>query len=229
VREPAVHPTSAAHALDLLRQGGAWLRHEPVFRRLLVARATLSIWLAASPFLTCRPRPGRRRARRGHAAVRPHARLRGVEPAVAAAVGVRGRTILKICIARVLMSSAAWRRSGERASWARAALLALEGIAVLGGAASCGLTVGYRPWRSRRRRRERSRLSVLSTFIGPTMFPPMLGGMLVDALNARYCSSPAGWRRSPATGRRRDTRPRGARSTPRCGGVEVEALMRGCS
>jgi hypothetical protein len=27
-------------------------------------------------------------------------------------------------------------------------------------------------------------LSVLSTFIGPTMFLPMLGGMLVDALNA---------------------------------------------
>ena len=66
------------------------------------------------------------------------------------------------------------------------AVLALEGIACLGGAAEAGLLIGYASLVIERAPPGRRQvfIALMNTFLGFTMVLPAIGGALVDALDA---------------------------------------------
>jgi hypothetical protein len=196
IREPAGPPgEAAATPLRHLRTGWDLLRRDAPFRRLFLARGTLSLWLTASPFMVL-------------FAVRD--------------LGAGAQTAGSFLMARVagfVLSNLAWqplsRRYGNRAlmritslgcgavalaaaaialasPWALgwlqtpAAVLALEVVAFAGGAVQSGMIVGFAslliemaPPGSRH-----SFVSLMNSFLGTTMLLPTLGGALVDWLNA---------------------------------------------
>jgi MFS family permease len=196
VREPvgAASPT-AATPLGLLRQGLHWMRHEAAFRRLFIARATQSVWMSASPFITL---------------------------FAANQLGGGGRAVGTLLVSRLagyVLSNLAWqrlsRRAGNRAilrvstgmacallfasavlTWASpwkaglisasVALLGLEAIAALGGAAQSGLSVGFAAvvLENSPEGQRQAFVSLMNAFLAPTMLLPMLGGFVVDMLNA---------------------------------------------
>jgi MFS family permease len=198
IREPP-HPVSPTHAtpLALLRQGFQWLRHEAGFRRLLVARASLSVWLSAAPFLT----------------------LFVVDELEGG--NLAAGTLLVSRLAGFVLSNLAWQRLSERlgnrsilrlstglacamliasaliawgSPWrariipARTALVALELLAAVGGAAHSGILVAFNAKliEAAPAGQRQGYVSVMYTFLGPTMLLPMLGGFLVDAVNAPF-------------------------------------------
>ena len=196
IREPEspAHPT-APNPLALLRQGVRWFHGESVFRRLFWARVTLSIWLASSPFITLfavNQLGGGGRA----AGTLLVGRLAGyvLSTLLWQRLSKRSgnRTILRIaaslgCGLLLVSAGLSWA-SPWGMGWipARLALLGLEAVATLGGAVSSGLIVGYAaamienaPLGQRQ-----SFVSLMNTFVGPTMLLPMLGGFVVDAFNA---------------------------------------------
>ncbi len=196
IREPAAEPVpETAGPLGMLREGARMLAQDAHFRRLLVARATLSVWFASAPFI-----------------VLFAVRELGVSPRIAG-------TLLLVRMAGFVLSNVLWHRislrhgdrvlmriaaatcsgitllaaliailSPWRAGWlsAGAAVLAYEAVFFLGGAAQSGMAVGYSslmlllapPGR------RQAFVGLINTFLGPFMLLPMLGGALVDLLGA---------------------------------------------
>ena len=70
----------------------------------------------------------------------------------------------------------------------RAALVALELMAALGGAVHSGVSVAFNAAliEDAPAGQRQGFVSVMYTFLGPTMLLPMLGGFVVDAVNAPF-------------------------------------------
>ena len=196
VREPAApaHPTPPT-PLALLRRGVTWMRHEPAFRRLFLARATQSLWSTAAPFLTLfvmGPLGGGGRA----AASLLVARLAGYVLSNLAWQRLSHRTgnraIMRVAtgLACVLLFASAivaylspWRLGVVTGA---AALVLFHAVATLGGAATSGLSIDYNalvletaPHGDRQ-----SFVSLINAFLAPTTLLPVLGGVVVDTFDA---------------------------------------------
>lgn len=196
IREPA-GPTGEAGGTPLghLREGWDLLRRDPPFRRLFLARTSLSLWLTASPFMVL-------------FAVRD---LGGGPRAVGSFLFAR--------VAGAVLSNLAWqplsRRYGNRAlmriaalgcsavalaaagvavaspwalGWldARTSVMALEAVACVGGAVQSGMIVGFASLliELAPHGRRHSFVSLMNSFLGVTMLLPTVGGALVDWFNA---------------------------------------------
>ena len=196
VREPALPASPTPDTpLALLRQGMRWLRHDALFRRLFLARASQSVWLAGSPFMVLfavRELGGGGRAAGTFLLARTAgfvlsnllwhelSRRRGNREIMRVATAAECLLLVSAAIVAALSPWALGLIS------AHAGVLAFEGIAGLGGAAYCGITVGFNalviemaPAGNRQ-----SFVSLMSTFLGPTLLLPALGGAIADATNA---------------------------------------------
>ena len=197
IREPDVpiRPMARATPVALLRQGLAWFRDDPIFRRLIVARGSLSVWLTASPFIvlfTVRELGGGA----GVAGTFLMARIAGY---VLSNVGWhqlskrRGnRVVMRVATGAACGLSLVAAALAVLSPWSlgvlsrSATVVALELVTMLGGAAHSGLLVAYgslvielAPPGARQ-----GFVSMINTFLGPTMLLPMLGGLVVDATSA---------------------------------------------
>lgn len=222
VREPELPPTpERAGPLGMLREGARLLAHDAHFRRLLVARGTLSAWFAAAPFITLfavRELGGSARTAGTFLLVRMagfvvsnllwHRVSRRHGDHVLMRIGAAGVAALTLAAAIVALLSPwglGWLAVGP-------AVLALELLFFLGGAAQSATVAGYSslmlllapPGR------RQAFIGLINTFLGPIMLLPMLGGWLVDRLNApalfALCAvaglvgARAAWRLAPARG-----------------------------
>jgi Na+/melibiose symporter-like transporter len=197
IREPDVplRPMPSATPVALLRQGLGWFRTDPIFRRIVVARSTLSVWLTASPFVVL-------------FAVRD----------LGGGAGAAG-TFLMARVAGFVLSNLGWhplsKRRGNRAVLRVAtaaiavlslaavsiallsprsfallprtpAIVLLEVVSLLGGAAQSGVQVATAASLIELAPRDARQgfVSMVNTFHGPTMLLPLLGGLVVDATNA---------------------------------------------
>jgi len=205
--------------LELLRGGVARLRGDALFRRLYLSRATLSIWYAVSPFIllfAVRDLGAGPRA----AGTFLFARVTGyvlsnlIWSRVARVWGYRA--ILRASaalIASLSIAAAAIALASPRGlGWlgAGTAVVLLEIVEGLGGAALSGMIVGYAslvlitaPPGGRQ-----THLAVMHSFLAPTLLLPALGGALVDATSPPVlfalggAAALLGWRaasRLPAT------------------------------
>ncbi len=196
IREPASLPRpEAAGPLGMLRQGAGMLAHDAHFRRLLIARGTLSVWFASAPFIVLfavRDLHGGARA----AGTFLLARMAGfvLSNLLWHRVSSRhgDRVLMRIgaaaCSALPLAAAGIALASPWKLGWlpAGAAVSALEAVVCLGGAGQSAMTVGYSslmlllapPGR------RQAFIGLINTFLGPIMMLPMLGGALVDWLNA---------------------------------------------
>ena len=197
IREPDVpiQPMARASPVELLRHGFAWFRDDPIFRRLIVARGSLSVWLTASPFIvlfTVRELGGGA----GAAGTFLMARVAGF---VLSNVGWhqlskrRGnRAVMRVATGAACGLSLVAAGLAVLSPWSlgvlsrSATVIALEIVSLAGGAAHSGLLVAYgslvielAPVGARQ-----GFVSMINTFLGPTMLLPMLGGLVVDATNA---------------------------------------------
>jgi Na+/melibiose symporter-like transporter len=196
IREPA-HPPAPmpGTSLDLLRRGFVLLRSDTPFRRVLIARTVLNVWLAASPFMVLfavRDLGGQVRAAGtmlvariagfvlGNLLWQPLARAHGNRAVMI--VGTLGAGALGLAAAAVAIASPwhfGWLAGGQ-------AVLLLELLAFVGGAVHSSLSVGFASL-SIELAPPGQRLafvSLVNTFLGPTLLLPMLGGLLLDRTSA---------------------------------------------
>jgi hypothetical protein len=179
----------------LLSQGLRWLRDDPLFRRLFLARATMGVWLTASPFMVlfaARDLGGGS----GTAGTFLLARVSGF---VLSNIGWQwlshrhgDRAILRYATGGACAMAFAAAIVAALSPWwlgvlpRAASVIALEVITFLGGAAHSGLIVGYAslvigaaPIGQRQ-----AFVSLMNTFVGIPMLLPVVGGALVDLINA---------------------------------------------
>jgi MFS family permease len=196
IREPPTPPSPTPPGpVELLRLGARWFREEPVFRRLFMARSTLSVWLTASPFLTLfavRDLGGGARAAgtlltsrvMGYVAANAlwHrlSRRVGNQAIMRVSAGLAGLVALAAAVVAWLSP---WKLGVMTAP---VSVVALEIVALFGGAAHSGLIVGYASMviESAPVGQRQSFVSLMNTFLGPMMLLPMLGGFVVDLANA---------------------------------------------
>ena len=196
IREPASPPRpEAAGPLGMLREGLGMIREDAHFRRLLIARATLPVWFASAPFVVLfavRDLGGGPRA----AGTFLLARMAGfvLSNVLWHRISTRygDRVLMRIgaagCSALPLAAAAIATASPWALHWlpAGAAVLLLEAVVGLGGAAQSAIVVGYSslmlllapPGR------RQAFVGLINTFLAPAMLLPTLGGALVDRLNA---------------------------------------------
>ncbi len=196
VQEPEMPPArSTGSPLTLLRAGLAQFAREPRFRRLLISRASLSVWITASPFIVlfaARDLGGGIRAAGTFLLARvlgyvlanlvwhPLSRKRGTRAVMCAATLLASLAALGACGVAV---ASPW---GLRWMSASAAVFALELMVFLGGAAQSGMLVGYASLVLELAPREgrQSFVALANTLVAPTLLLPLLGGALVDWINA---------------------------------------------
>jgi hypothetical protein len=196
IREPAGAPApETATPLGLLREGRAMLAHDAHFRRLLIARATLSVWFTSAPFIVLfavHQLGGSARTAGTFLLVRMAGFVLSNVLWHRLSVRHGDRVLVRIgaaaCSALPLAAAAIAAASPWGLGWipAGAAVLALEAVVCLGGAGQSAMGVGYAslmlllapPGR------RQAFVGLINTFLGPTMLLPMLGGALVDQLNA---------------------------------------------
>jgi MFS family permease len=195
IEEPKLPPPRApGSALALLREGVRMLQREPAFRNLLLSRAALSVWLTVSPFMllfAVRDLQGGPRV----AGTFLFSRVAGFVLATLywQALSRRHGTRAVLQVATLTTSALAFVACATAlvSPWWRgwisagAAVVTLELLASLGGAAQSGMLVGYASLvlELAPLDRRQSFVSLANTFIGPTMFLPLLGGTLVDWSN----------------------------------------------
>jgi len=196
IREPVGPVGQAADTpLGQLRVGASLLRRDATFRRLFIARSTLSMWLTTSPFMVV-------------FAVRDL----GGGPTVTG-------TFLLARVAGFVVSNLAWQRLSHRhgnralmkiaasgssaASLAAAAIAvaspwslgwlsagtsvtALEGVAFAGGAIQSAMLIAFGSLviELAPPGRRHAFVGLMNTFLGATMLLPIVGGALVDGFNA---------------------------------------------
>jgi hypothetical protein len=239
IREPVLPPSpESAGPLGMLGEGFGMLARDAHFRRLLIARATLSVWFASAPFIVLfavKELGGSARMAGTFLLVRMagfvvsnllwhRVSLRHGDH-VLMRIGAAGCTVLTLAAAAIAAASP-WRLG-----WLAAgpAVLALEAVFFLGGAAQSATVAGYSslmlllapPGR------RLAFIGLINTFLGPLMLLPMLGGLLVDWLDAptlfALCSAAglvgvrAAWRLSAARGPAAELPDAGAE-----GGAEVD-------
>jgi hypothetical protein len=196
IREPAAQPSpETASPLGMLREGLSMLAHDAHFRRLLIARATLPVWFASAPFIVLfavHQLGGSARTAGTFLLVRMAGFVLSNLLWHRLSVRHGDRVLLRIgataCSALPLAAAAIAIASPWGLGWlpAGAAVLALETVIGLGGAAQSAIGVGYSslmlllapPGR------RQAFVGLINTFLGPAMLLPMLGGALVDWLNA---------------------------------------------
>jgi Na+/melibiose symporter-like transporter len=198
IREPAGHAdteTASRTPLQLLGDGVRMLGDHPPFRHLLLSRASLAAWLTASPFMVLfavRDLGGGARTAGTFLLVRitgnvllslawqPLARRHGSRALM--------RTGSILVAAATALAAAAGAMSPWWLGWlpAGSATLALEAAVFAGGAAQSAILIGYGSLliELAPEGRRHSFVGLTSTFLGPFMFLPMLGGALVDLVNA---------------------------------------------
>jgi hypothetical protein len=196
IREPAHAPRhDVPGGLGLLRRGVGMLRTDPTFRRLLVARTVLNLWLSASPFVVLfavRDLGGGARAAGTFLIARVLGFVLGnlVWPPLARAHGNRALMVAGTlgcgAIATLAFAIGVLSPWGAGVIGGTAAAIALETLAFFAGAVHSALNVGYAslsielaPAGERQ-----PYVSLLNTFVGPTMLLPAVGGLLVDVANA---------------------------------------------
>jgi len=196
IDEPAgVHEGEPYTPLDLLANGWRLLREDHPFRQILLGRALLSVWFAASPFVV----------------------LFAVDT-----LGGGARATGTFLFSRVsgfVLSTLLWQRVSRRCGNstvlrisaiaagfaaliaaavayaspiafglipASSAVLALEAVAFVGGAAQAGILVAFGSLLIALAPQGRRQMfvSVMLTFLGVTTLLPMLGGAFVDAFGA---------------------------------------------
>jgi hypothetical protein len=196
IREPPVPPTpERPNPLGLLREGLGMLAHDQHFRRLLIARGTLSLWFASAPFivlLAVNDLGGGARATGTFLLVRMAGFVLSnlLWHRVSARFG--DRVLVRIsaaaCGALPLAAAAIAMASPWGLGWlgAGVAVVALEAVVCLGGAAQSAMMVGYSSLMLLLAPvgRRQAFVGLINTFLGPTMLLPMLGGALVDWFNA---------------------------------------------
>jgi hypothetical protein len=196
IREPAVAPApETASPFGMLREGWGMLAHDAHFRRLLIARATLSVWFASAPFIVLfavhqlggsARTAGTFLLARMAGFVLSNLLWHGISnrhgDRVLVRIGAAGSSALPLAAAAIAVLSPwglGWLAAGH-------AVLALEAVVCLGGAAQSAMGVGYAslmlllapPGR------RQAFVGLINTFLGPAMLLPMLGGALVDWINA---------------------------------------------
>lgn len=195
IHEPPATAAAPGSARALLREGFHSLRADTVFRRLLVARATLSVWYAAAPFMVLfavRDLGGGGRAAGTFLLARTAgfvlsslawqrlSRHRGNRAILRIATG-GSCVILAAAVAVAVLSP--W---GVNAIAAPRAVLWLEIITGFGGAVASGLSVGFNAMviQLAPAGRRQAYVSLMHTFLGPTMLFPAIAGAIVDASSA---------------------------------------------
>lgn len=195
IEEPPVPPgRMPGSPLALMRQGVTMLREEGSFRRLLLSRATLSVWFTMSPFMVLfavRDLGGGARAAGTFLFFRvtgfvlanllwqPMSRRHGTQGVMRVATGLTVVLAIAACgIALASPVSKGWIGAGTTVT-------GLELVALLGGAAQSGMLVGYASLVLELAPLDRRQafVSLANTFIGPTMLLPMLGGAILDRTN----------------------------------------------
>lgn len=187
--------TAGLTPLALLGEGVRMLRTDPAFRRLLVARASLAAWLTANPFMVlfALDRLGAGTQAAGTFLL---ARITGF--VLAALLWQRlsrshgSRALMRAGTALVTVATGLAALVATASPWrlgwlpSGSAVIALEALTILGGAAQSALLVGYGSLLIELAPpgRRHSFVGLTSTFLGPFMFLPMLGGALVDRLSA---------------------------------------------
>lgn len=195
IQEPRLPPQRApGSALALLREGFAMIAREAAFRNLLLSRAALSVWLTVSPFMVLfaiRDLGGGARV----AGTFLFSRVAGFVLAnlVWQSLSRRHGTRAVMEVATLTSSALAFAACATALAspwwlgWipAGAAVVMLELLASLGGAAQSGMLVGYASLvlELAPLDRRQSFVSLANTFIGPTMLLPFVGGALVDWTN----------------------------------------------
>lgn len=179
----------------LLAEGVALVREDATFRQLLVARSMLNVWYAASPFVVLfavRDLGGGARVAGTFLLVRMVGFVLSnlLWQRVSARRG--NRTVMRLGVwfaaAAALAAAAIAVLSPWRLGWLSAggAVLALEGVAALGGAAQAGINVAYGSLviQLATPGRRQAFVSLANTFVAPGMLLPAVAGALLDVTSA---------------------------------------------
>lgn len=196
IDEPDGVPDPAPYTpLELLGNGWRLLREDRAFRQILLGRALLSVWFAASPFVVLfavDTLKGGGRATGTFLFTRVSGFVLSTLLWKRISRTHGNSTVLRISaigagLAALIASAVAYASPwGYQLIPAPSAVLALEGVAFVGGAAQAGilvafgsLLIGLAP-----KGRRQMFVSVMLTFLGVTTLLPMLGGAFVDAFGA---------------------------------------------
>lgn len=181
--------------LQLLANGWRLLREDRPFRQILLGRALLSVWFAASPFVVLFAVDTLKGGARATGTFL-FARVTGF--VLSTLLWKRlshthgNSTVLRISVVAAGLAALFASAVAYASPWrfqiipAGTAVLALEVVAFVGGAAQAGilvafgsLLIGLAP-----RGRRQMFVSVMLTFLGVTTLLPILGGAFVDAFGA---------------------------------------------
>jgi MFS family permease len=179
----------------VLRDGWAQVRGDRAFRDLLLARSSASAWFTLAPFMVLFAAQDLKGGTKV-AGTFLLARIAGfvlanlVWPRLSGTRGSRG--IMRVSTFGTGVVGAAAALVAAASPWglgwigATAAVLALESLAFAGGAMQSGMLVAYGSLMLELAPGGRRQLFVaqMNTFLGPSMLLPMLGGALVDWINA---------------------------------------------
>jgi hypothetical protein len=180
---------------QLLGDGVRMLRSDAIFRRLMVSRSLLNVWYAASPFVVLfavRDLGGGARAAGTFLLVRMVGFVLSnlLWQRVSTRRGNRAvmRMAVHVAAAAALLAAVVAVLSPWKLGWisAGAAVLALEGVAALGGASQAGINVGYASLviQLAPPGRRQAFVSIANTFVAPTMLLPAAAGALLDWTSA---------------------------------------------
>lgn len=196
IREPDGTPDHTPFTpWQLLGTGWRLLREDPPFRQLLLGRSLLSVWFAASPFVVLFAVETLRGGARATGTFL-FARITGY--VLSTMLWQRlSRTHGNGAVLRIAARAAGAAALGAAAvayasPWslglidAPAAVVALESVAFVGGAAQAGILVAFGSLLISLAPGGRRQVfvSVMLTFLGITTLLPMLGGAFVDAFGA---------------------------------------------
>ncbi|MEO5987655.1 MAG: hypothetical protein ABIU54_02040 [Candidatus Eisenbacteria bacterium] len=182
-------------SLELLAHGWRLLRHDRPFRQILLGRTLLSVWFAASPFVVLFAVDTLKGGARATGTFL-FARVTGFVLSTLLWKRVSNdhgnSTVLRISAIAAGLAALIAAGVAYASPWrfhlipSTSAVFALEGVALVGGAAQAGilvafgsLLIGLAP-----QGRRQMFVSVMLTFLGVTTLLPMLGGAFVDAFGA---------------------------------------------
>jgi hypothetical protein len=187
--------TAGLTPFGLVAEGFRRLDSDRTFRHLLASRGSLALWFTASPFMVLfavRELGGGARAAGTFLLARVAGYVLSNLAWTPLARAAGSRALMRIGTLAIAGATLAAAAVSAASPWwlgwipAGAAVLALEAVAFLGGAAQSALLVGFgilllelAP-----EGRRHSFIGITNTFLGPFMLLPMAGGALVDVIQA---------------------------------------------